>query len=269
MMLTNIGPIASSRIKSDPDVSAYIMRLAARGYTAPAALQEQLYNTIQNMKADGTYDASVEFWLYIGGTAATHALGFKGLFDLTFVGSPSHSANGWTPNGTTQYARTGAIPSVLLANNSYHQWGYIGTTSAFGFDEAIMGAKSGANLEWRFGVRNSSGNATSYQTSGLNSTLVANSDGRGMYVTNRSSALLATVDKNGAQIASVVSSGNSSALPSVELYIGAFNDSGTPFRFTNKQIRGNGFGNGLTPAQRASLAANINALETFLGRNTF
>lgn len=96
----------------------------------------------------------------IGGTAAAHALNLAstGAYGMTFLASPTHSANGIDFNGSNQYANTGLRTESLYASGDkslfiyadntgganwlYGQWnagsGYVGLRKLS--DESITGA---------------------------------------------------------------------------------------------------------------------------------
>jgi hypothetical protein len=109
----------------DSDAASFFSREAAAGYTLSASEKTAVNNFISALKTASVYSKIYEMFLLIGGTSATHALGFKGVKDITFVGSPTHNSSGVTTNGTTQYGDTGILNSAFGATPFIAAYGSI------------------------------------------------------------------------------------------------------------------------------------------------
>lgn len=66
----------------------------------------------------GLYNDTKAIYPILGGTAASHAINAKtpGTYDLTYVGSPVHNANGITTDGATNYINFNIAPTIIGNN---------------------------------------------------------------------------------------------------------------------------------------------------------
>ena len=86
-------------------------------------IEKQAINTyVKTLKANSLWELLLADYPFVGSSAVAHAINLKtpGTFNLIFVNTVAgdHVANGWTPNGTTSYARMGIIPATHLTLNS-------------------------------------------------------------------------------------------------------------------------------------------------------
>jgi hypothetical protein len=102
----------------DPDAEAFLL---AAGIT-DATITDAINNLVLSLKADSLWTKMKAIYPLVGGTASTHKFNLKNpvdsdaAFRLTFVGSPTHSANGLQGNGSSQYARTHLNNNQLSQN---------------------------------------------------------------------------------------------------------------------------------------------------------
>lgn len=228
------------------------------------------YNTFfLNLKTgltNGTNVFSDLIALYIltSENAADNAINAKnpGTFNLTFVNSPTHASTGVTFNGTNQYARTGLIPSTDTTLNSV-------TLSTYQVNDVDQNARA-------ISAQNSTSQKLSLtpQLSNLvyfdcyNTTT-----GRSTY-SNTVSTELITATRRGSTDAQAYrnatslgtntgASGNNP--PSVELYLAANNNAGSPDLYLGNEYRIAMIGNGMTTAQVQDWSAAVTQLMTDLG----
>jgi hypothetical protein len=255
----------------DADVQAYVVREAAAGYTVTFSEKAALNIFIGTLKSNGLYTKIHEMWLFIGGTAATHALGFKNVANITWVGSPTHSATGTDFNGTTQYGRTGVIPNSVLTNQTYHLSYYSGENTAYGAPEHPIGAYSGSTAYLALNLRSTADNAAFYSTTASSSPGPGSLNGSGLFVGSRTNVTASAIYRNGSIMGSVAGGSNATGtLPTLEMYIGAINNGGSVGFYTNKECRFASTGGDFTSGQVTTFSTAVNVLQTALGgRNTY
>ena len=75
---------------------------------------------------------------FVGGNSTKHAFNFMDTanFQLTYFGGITHNANGFNPNGSTGYAKTGIIPSANM-NGVTNSFGFYSRTSIAQFSVDI------------------------------------------------------------------------------------------------------------------------------------
>ncbi len=214
---------------------------------------------------DGIFVAMVGMYLFIGGTAATHAINAAdpGTFDLLFQNSPTHSATGTDWNGTTQFARTGIVPSVDLTLNDTHlsyysrdninenkfEWGTFDGSS----NELMMAVSFANNFFFR-----------SYNTAG-GQLLVSEGFSDNFFLGTRISAVDARGFRGVGQIGAIVTSGGS--LPTTELYLAVRNLTGSAQAgtFSSKECAFASTGLNIPSAKAFNFMTAVQDLQTTLG----
>ena len=206
--------------------------------------------------------------MYIGGTAATHAINAinPGTFNTTFVNSPTHSASGTAYNGTTQYGRWGNNPSTdgtTLTSTSMISL-VTNQTAAGGTSKVAIGSFNGATQHsylfrlltsdvWRWDAFDATSNATSASTVKDKVTIgsrIAANDSK-IYI-------------DGSSVASTALSGGN--LPTFEDYEMAYNNAGSPAAFMDGTAQFNAKALGISSAKVTSLTTAIKNLQTTLNR---
>lgn len=214
--------------------------------------------------ADGWLSDMIVMPLFIGGTSTTHAVNAKtpGTFNISFVASPTHSANGSAFNGTTQYIMFNNVPStdgLTAASN-----GLTVKTNSFTSGLGFMGSQNGTASAvfaltrlasvWNFYSLNG--------TLGLNTSAVGTNN---VPITgSRISATDSQIYVNGSSVSTLATTGGS--LPGNGTYVMAINANGTAGSFVNGRIVFASEHLGLTSAKVTSLHTAINTLQTGLGR---
>ena len=178
----------------------------------------------------------------------------------------SHSANGVTPNGTTDIANTHLVPSIELTNNDTHFGFYSRTDAAItgrdmGSWDTASNKRMSIQLRWTTSLA-----ADQYQTpDGRVSVTNPNSDAD--FISNRTTASVHKVFKNGVQLGST-NTGASGDLTSLgsSIYLGAVNRDGSTTNPSSRQRAFDSIGDGLTDAEVLSFYNIKQEFQTTLGR---
>lgn len=108
------------------------------------------------------------FWLIIGGTANDHSWNSRYAFDnelsgkLTYLGSPTHNANGIITNGSSQLIRTAIMSSNLKLNNK--QFSIYKRNQSTAANNTWFAAGDPNNFINSFGLQGYYGNTRAYWT---------------------------------------------------------------------------------------------------------
>jgi hypothetical protein len=249
----------------DADANAF---LTATGITN-ATISSAICTLVTSMKANGTWAKCNAIYPFVGGTATTHMYNLKNpantnaAFRLSFVGGWTHSSNGGLPNGTNAYADTFLNPTTTLSLNSSHISYYSRTNIAQNFYDMGAGADPSAYII--IASRNTSNTSRFIvYTGNLND--VANSDSRGLFISNRTSSTVINGFKNTSKILNLTQT--AIARPNRSIFLGALNYQGTggAVLFSSKQCAFATIGSGLTDAEAANLYSTIQTFQTTLGR---
>lgn len=206
--------------------------------------------------------------LYIGGTAAAQKFNLMNPVDtdaatrLVFTGSPIHSATGFKPNGSSQYANTFFTPSArMVAANGQGITTYTRTVGSGG--GYVMGAFVSGAVGLILSGRNTAGTSVTGQNGGTTVTAPTALIGASRLSINRIPGTTVKLYQNGALLASAADS--YSGLPTVPIYLGCIN-SGGPSQYSNLEICFSAIHDGLTATEVAAFDAAILELNTTLGR---
>ena len=253
----------------DVDAQVFFNTIDARGGNLTGIEKKAINNYVISLKSDNVWDLIHADYPMVGGTVISCAVNLKnpGTFDITFVNTVSgdFTSNGWTPNGTTSYAKTGIIPITHLQLNSTAVEYYSRTTVVD--DNAFdMGAQASANQLIRFAIDFSVAGGTSisvYSTSQVVSFDTDNS--KGGFMGSRIAINDIQLYRNGISLATVTSN-NTGIRPDIEMYIGALNIAGSPGTFSTKECAGSAIFDGLTVAQVLSQYNARQNMNTTLSR---
>lgn len=249
----NLIKVGNNLLTWTYDVSAKIFfdTIEARGGSLTATEKFAVNNYVIALKHGGVWVLTHADYPMVGGTVISCAVNLRnpGTFDLTFVNTVSgdFTANGWTPNGSTSYARMGLIPSVDLTIQSVAMEYYAREEISEGLFN--IGALVGVNQRLMLAIRhvnrfifqnyNSTAgqglleNATVLSIGGSMASRVANNDCRAF--------------RKGVQIGVTLATSGGSQ-PNIELYLGCYNNAGSPAALSTRQCAGAGIYDGLTPA---------------------
>lgn len=258
---SSIYPIA------DSDATAFLSAAAITDFVQSIAINE----LVLDLKRFSLWNKLYAIYPFVGGTANTHKFNLKdprdldAAYRLTYSGGLIHSATGMLPNGSTGYANTKFIPSMLASINS-------GSLSVYSRTDTIAGGKA------EIGSVNT---ATSYFCiltkytgnlgyGGINDGLTAAgavTTSSGFYVATRTGATTIKMFKNGATVFSLGTASNTqnTLYPVV---IGALmNSSGTPNNYSDRECAFASIGDGLTDIECANLYSSVQKYQGMLNRS--
>jgi hypothetical protein len=253
--------VQGGAVPLDPDAEAFLL---AAGIT-DATITSAINNLVLSLKADSIWTKMTALYPFVGGTASTHKFNLKNpvdsdaAFRLTFVGSPTHDANGVQGNGSSQYANTHLIPSVHLSASSAHFSKYNRTNDLSG--DKIDGVIGASPLTF-FQQNYSSANAVIGQIDSILS--YTPDDTRGLFTVTRTSLSLSKVFKNSTILST--STFTISAVPPASLFLMARN-AGSPQFFNTYQAAFASYGDGLTDSDVENLDTAVTNFQTALSRN--
>jgi hypothetical protein len=261
-------------------MSSFIFIRRQAGYlpltTAWIAATSETDTTILN--ALNTFEASliansmssdlIAYYPMVGGSSTKHSYNFMNtsLYQLSFNGFWSHSANGALPNGTNAYANTGLNMNTVLTQNNTHV-SFYSRTNAAAADRASIGGGNGSAPYLVIQTRIAAGFATAFNSSAVLTQYVrvTNSNSNGFYLNNKTSTAIGglTLDRNGSQIGANTVIITTNNYQSSNLIISALT---TTAQFDNKECAGVTVGLGLDSTKRGQLYTMIQALNTSLSR---
>lgn len=246
----------------DSDAQAFI---TAAGIS-DSAIQNAVNSLVLSLKSAGIWNDLIAFYPFVGGNATAHSYNLKNpaTFQGTFVGSPTHSADGVAFNGTSQYMQTGIIPSTNLGLNSGHLMAHIKTASTT-TGRRVMGAKAASDYFCELVPLGTSSNVGA-RINGLASTnVVSSTDQAGFFLAWRKVSTEAVHQKNTTQGTDPsISTGRAS----VEILIGCVNGNGTPQSHIANTVYGTSVGtaDGFDSAVGLSFNQIMADFKTALGR---
>jgi hypothetical protein len=244
----------------DPDAQAFITAAAITDPTQQAAIN----TLVVDLKGYNVWTKFKAIYPMVGGTATTHKFNLKNplntdaAFRLFFSGGVTHSSNGVQFGGVNGSADTFLASNGLLAQNSTHFSAYSRTNNTSG-GYMVANGNAGASGECKIFARWFDNNCyTGVNTFGQSPT--ANSDSRGYFIANRSSATQHSVVIRGTK---TDFNTNSSGLNTNTFRI----CSAIGVAFDNKEIAFASIGDGLTATELGNLNTAVVAFQTTLGRN--
>lgn len=205
-----------------------------------AAAKTAINDLVTGLKADAIWDELDAFWPMCMEDSQAGRLNLKspGDFTLTAVNSPTFTAKyGWAGNGTSSYLNTGWDPATNGSNYtqndaSFGCWVDAGTDSGSNV-AVIMGgfATRGSILYPRL----SAGTVAYYINSSVSSASTSTVTTRqGLTVAERIGASSVQVFRDGASLGTDTET--SGALAAADVYIGAGNNNGTAFGYSDNRI---------------------------------
>ena len=268
-----ILPLMGSEL--DADARAFLSAANITNQTQRLAIN----TLVVSLKNEGLWSLFTAIYPMVGGTAATHIYNLKNpsQYNLTFSGTWTHSSTGALPNGVNAYASTGINTSTVLTQNNNHIAYYSRSNTAAGTIAKIsMGAYDNVtspNPILALTAKNALGNAGVFNTSQSSGQFasVANTDSRGFYIGNKTSASIGslTIDKDGSQIAANTVAVTTNAYPNVNLFLGASSRiSGVVFSYDDRECALASVGLAFTSsAQRTTYRNIVQTYQTSLSRN--
>ena len=262
MILAIHGIIASQIASFDADAAAFFNRVTTAGGTLSTTEKQAVNQLVLDLKANSLWTPMKAIYPMVGASAAACSRNLKADdFNGTFSSGWTFASTGVTGNGTSDYMNTNLLPSTQLTLNSSHLSFYSRTLS--NGVEVEMGNDDGANgsiIEIRTaGISyyriNSGGTYISY----------TDSDSRAFYMANRTASNVINGWRNSTKVATGTVS--SSALPTINIFLGAWNNNGVPSFYTTKECAFASIGDGLTDTQASNFYTAVQAFQTTLSRN--
>ena len=242
----------------DSDAQAFFTAAGITDTTQKSAVNQ----LVLDLKSYSIWTKMTALYPFVGGTSTTHSYNLKNTatFQLTFNGGGTHASTGWTPNGSNGYANTGLTPSTSLTQNNSHISLYNRTNN----DGLVvdMGTRD-ASYESIMLTRWSNSTLLNHNTQYGSRMSPSNSDSRGHYIISRRGATDMEAYKNGSSIATSTAT---SGLTTNSIYLSAWNDSGTPSYYANREIAFASIGDGLTDTEAANFYTAVQAFQTTLSR---
>jgi len=250
----------------DPSAKAYIDAVVAAGATVTGAQKTAINNFIKAEKDASRYTLIKRLYLPIWGISAANAIDLKTLASGTFVGG-THASGYVGLNGLTQYFRTGAIPSSLLAGVTDVTIGFLCYIAASAGTRAHIGSQVSASQSLstlstttalRFDCGNNSAASATLAVASQTGIIMQTSFSGRFRQERRSSAGFTTVQD--------IAGTASGTLPNIELYGGARNLSGAVFLLSDGGYSSWFLANGFTSTQTTNFSTNLKTLwETCTG----
>ena len=183
-------------------------------------------------------------------------------FRLVFNGGWTHSSTGATPNGTNGYADTKLVPSSVLSLTSGHL-SYYSRTNAI-LNGWMMGCETSPADRMQWVVRTDALGAYFGRYAANTIATTNGTTSLGLSIMNRPNITNLKLHQNSSLVnTSVYTAG---ILPTIPLFIGGNNSSGTGNAFNNAQTAFSTIGDGLTDTEAANLYTRVQAFQTSLSR---
>jgi len=241
----------------DPDAQTFFTAANITNPTQQAAVN----NLVIAFKADGSWASRQAIYPFVGGTASQHSFNLKdpSQFQITWIGTVTHDANGITGDGTTGYGNTNYNPSVSGTLGSASLSLYMRTDRAASATIRSLGSGSGSNFYsiatfFTAGVFRPIIGSTSLLPSGA----VTNS--QGLFRADRQDATNILGYRNGVEVLNAPQ--NQGGLANIACFIAAQNSSGSPTGRSTDNIAFASIGTYFA----ANDYAAIQAFQTALGR---
>lgn len=253
---------------SDRDAAAF---LEAAGIVATHQ-QRAIYELVRLLKQYGLWSKMKAIYPFVGGTATTHKWNLKdprdqdAAYRLTFSGGWTHSGTGALPNGTTGYANTYLVPSVILSLNNTHLSIYSRTNSTGNYADIGCAGDSNNNgygylqilSKWSDNIFYTQINDVDF-----NDTTVSNS--LGLFIGSRTASAIANNYQNGNLVKA--KTGNSTNLPIRAISLSARYLVGNIYQnYSPRELAFATIGDGLTDTEAANLYNAVQRYQQLLGR---
>ena len=245
----------------DPDALAFLTAAGITDVTITSAIN----TLVKGLKSNNIWSKIKSIYPIVGGTATTHKFNLKDprdldvAFRLQFFGTITHSANGMQ-GVSSGYANTFFAP-IELGQNNLHISFYSRTDNNSGSD---MGVQNAPDLTFYTYLQVRGNNASVFLINQNTITTVANNNGTGYYLANRTDSNVKNGWKNGIKVENLTTvSNNRTSRP---IFILCFNRFGTPADFSLKQCAFSSIGEGLTDSEALTYYNLVQAFQTTLGR---
>lgn len=244
----------------DPSARAFILAARINNMMQRTAVN----NLVKELKRANIWSKFTAIYPFVGGNERSHSFNLinTSLYQITFVGGVTHSANGIQGNGTNGYANTNLLASALPQNDN-HLSVYIRTNSLNANFDIGAGIAGTRNLGFR--SRSLVGFIEAYNND-LTIMSATNSFPTGLQLHQRTASnAVAYYGGNN----SIVSSNTVASTGTIgfNFFIGSVNVGGSPSGFNARQYAFASMGQSLNSAERTDFYNAINQYQTILNRN--
>jgi hypothetical protein len=246
-----------------PEANAAIAAVEATGVILTPT-QKTAANTLMGVLLNNNWAGLAGVYLYLGGTAASHAVNWRnpGTNTITWSGTVTHNANGILGNGSTGYGNTG-IQLTSAMQNSNAAATYVTSASSGGY---LGSNRVGQGVSIKFGPANAVSTqsfANVDQTTGSGLTFES------LLVTRTASSGY-TLIRNGTTYNSATGVATSNAVTissTTNFLVLAVESNGGPSLYSNAQIGLSAvWSTGLTVSEGTAVSNAIKAFAVALGR---
>lgn len=261
---------------TNAEAKSWAAAVRANGGSVSLAAVERIDTFISAEKTSGSWSATDDYWMLWAENAIQALTSLKQLRLASVVNSPTFVQNrGYTFDGTSNYISTGFIPSthkVAMNGDNMHLSVYERTDLAANNYPAGLYYSSVQNLAIRPRT-STAGNVTAIANSSSASSATAAPAGIGSLALTTGMRRGTTVNdvlmfKRGAAIPiTTLPTAVASTLPTVSLFIGCYNNWGTPAGHRATNIGMVTIGGARTDAQELAFYNAVQALATSLGAN--
>lgn len=253
-------------IPDEPETTALLARMTVQ----PDATRKTVINTlIKSLKDNGIWNVLDVLYILASHDAQAAQMNWKAAtFPLTPMLTPTFTVDrGYDFNGTTQYLRTGFVPStngVQFKVNDASAFIWCRENIAGGSGVISLGAQGASSVrQMKINPRHTSGQYFYSLNADANVQHGTVTDSTGLTHINRVVSTTVEVYKNG--ISGGTATSTSSNVPAVEVDIGALNANGTITGFDSKQIAAVGLGGSLDATKALALYNALQAYMTAVG----
>lgn len=253
----------------DIDAQRFIYATGITNFTQKRAVNY----LVKGLKSNNLWTKMSAVYPMVGGTAWTCKWNLINprdsdlAFRLNFIANPTITYQGVDWNGSTQYAKTNLVPSVVIASENSSHISYYSRENlqeagvVIAISDAVSSPSRYAYLQLR-----TSGDVMNIDLYGLSTanTSQANTDSRGFFIVSRvnNSQIIGTI-----RGVSTTSTNASSGLSTFQLYIGARNNNDTSVTaFATTQCAFASIGSGLTTTDCFNFTNIVNQFQIILGR---
>jgi len=256
-------------ITYDPDAQAFITAAGITDNTQKTAIN----TLVVDMKGYGIWTKMKAIYPFVGGTATTHKFNLKNpadtnaAFRLVFNGGWTHSSTGALPNGVNGYADTFLNANTALQQFSHHNAFYHNTDNSGIGLRSMGGAQSSASVNFRTTIE-TSGTTLTYRDLGLTNaeTPVTANTLRGFRASSRTANNNMFIVKADGTSTTPTTTTATNALPALNCYLAAHNNSGAGANYAIMSIAFHSLGDGLSAAEGLNLRNAVVTYNTTLGR---
>lgn len=256
------------RYRYQPEMITHITELAALGYVVAERSLQHLDKFVRDTKDAGIWNLLQVVFPFVGVNLVAACVGIRP-GQTRLVGSPVNlidsdysELTGITGDGVTKYLDTNFSANLLTANNC-HLAAYHRADNAQGGNRLLTGAGDGTQHYWMGALV-----PASATDSRLGQTQTASGGGqmiKGFYIVNRAANNDLKLYRNGVQLGAN-SNATAGAGPALNIFAGAWNNTGSPAGYLNTPISFLSIGQSMNTQQLTDFYSIVQTLQTNLGR---